>query len=381
MQPGEQFRARIFNIYLLSFFKFSICGFNNALVFRKVEDSMITSVEKFMQESFERAIHIAEDERPHFFGISHTLPAAEFTIPLGDKFLLIEIAAYADRMTREKGSEHFRMDEKLLKPYLARTKMLSIGRVFAAGRKNIGIGIGNADLRPKIKKTAEELTNTLHKRVKDIMCSSGTFDEITFSLQYPPDKLIKVEQKCNIVKGQVTCVLCEQGKGENKASCAVKVSYFAGASSEYWVLSNFERHLATHDFQITKRRRRTRKSKVIDDAAETDENANTNKTGHRQTKIVTGDLVQIGDLAGAVEAQVDEPGGDGITQEQLEQDVYDLFNDRNMEIVESILINGDEEFRMEYDLNEIASSDLMVARMHKDGNCLFSSLAHQINSC
>lgn len=397
-------------LFLILILFYSLCSFNNAIVFRSVTEDSVVYVEKFVRDKLLKTVTMTENEKIHFFGIWHKSPAEEFCISMGDRYLINEIAAYADRIIKSRGARYFQMqpNEKLQKCALKKLRILSCGRYYASSEHNSEEKENNM---PRTKKNDGQLTRELHKRVADIFCTNEKYNVDTIQ-DLLPINLIHVSTAANRVKGQITCLLC---KNENLEK-TVKVSYYIGANSEYWVLSNFKKHLFQHNFQTAKKHGKRNQARdhmyladgkeefalkapedlvddvkeqgreapelfIDDEEREREQNDHTVNDNQLEKKQMNGEQQKVNiDVALVANSLFieNELQLDDAFVKKSEASLYNSISDQNMKNIKFVLNQKMEEKRMEFDQTEIASSALYVVEINKDGNCLFGTLAHQL---
>lgn len=186
-----------------------------------------------------------------------------------------------------------------------------------------------------------------------------------------------VEIQANGTSGSIRCIVC----GESK-----RVSYCTSEErSSFWALSNFKKHLKNkHNLKSKPNeakpkstdRKSNRKSKsvkklkiepsVINITTTTDDSVLQNIDGIDSTQRFDGNSSSIQIIMSDDENRTTEPWLCNQISEQITQ------------MVGAVLINGEKQEQMEYQLKNESPKYLSVIPTARDGNCLFSALAHQL---
>lgn len=217
-------------INVLGYIHSSLCGFSNAVVFRLLTNESVSYLEQFVHEKIKKVIDIDDNEKIHFYGMWHK-KEEEFCIQLGDRLLLIEIAAYVNRTLESKGASYFQSKCKLPRTELNKTRILSCGRFYASNQNDT---VEATVEQTKRQRDDKQLLTKLHERASALLIADKSDDMKEFSTD-----MVKIWTNGTKINGQNICYLCRKENVEK----LVRVSYYISTNTEYWIFSNFAKHL------------------------------------------------------------------------------------------------------------------------------------------
>lgn len=405
----------------------SICGFNNALVFKSIEEDDITYVQEFIQTNLLKQLGINEGhhtngfqsepqafldaEKIHFFGQYATCPT-KFEIQRGERKLIKALVEYVnqivDSTTPDKcGLRYFSMTENIKKGTI---KSKTIDAIFSNSTMCCSAGrfFGKREQISTVKTTRPDVTHVvdddqllredLFDKVKKLLNSMNDIDEpMLFTID-----MVSIESTARgEVKGVVACPQCHKKNVTKKHTIQYNKS-----PSTYWILSNFKKHLNNHMKPDNRRVELKKELSKVALAFEDDPVGAEVKVGPGdvssmvpanvyEIKIITekqlpqntyqilgtGDeqpeVGIIDDLMGAI-----NKNNNILTatddREKNEKLIYKQICDQNIKMSEATISHNEAEKNMSFSFNSNSTGTIKVAAIKKDGDCLFGALAHQL---
>lgn len=327
-------------------FFFSFHGFRDAITIKNIDDIIIDSLEKFIQEKITGVISKYETttklDKSMFFGIFED--GKDFNISMGERVQLKEIAAYAKKICDTVGPLYF-CDKKNAKIVnFNNTVDCEIGRLFIEP-----IGYDETKL-----KTA------LHSRVLELLKSAQISQNIIDEFS---QDMVRIGYKNDIPHGGTKCVLCQTNDQKKMTEHAVSAKVDGMKVS--WILSNFIKHLrSTNKLNIEKKARKKQKS----DAPNPEMGASQNASIKQKDDASCNDEEVIEVL--------DEFYVDIDTKiEETRNEICAKLSAQALNMVETIEELEDE---IGFSTIDFIYRPIKVVTIKKDGNCLFGALVHQL---
>lgn len=194
--------------------------------------------------------------------------------------------------------------------------------------------------------------------------------------------------------GNIQCILCD-GSGKKNTK---RVTYYQPANrTNYWVLSNYTKHLEkTHKLLATQSQSNNKKLKSNVDSSlnlnEHDDNDN-NQTPHSHTLLnetspidsnfnfVSENAMDLKNENGdysleIVEISIEQPATQ--PSEISNSWLYSQIAEQIRKMVTAQLTHSERTEQMEFQIKNQIARIIYIIKIIGDGNCLFTSLAHQL---
>lgn len=194
--------------------------------------------------------------------------------------------------------------------------------------------------------------------------------------------------------GSIFCILCDNEENETKPK-PKRVSYcFSKKRSGFWALANFRKHLEnvhllkinrTNEEQpVSTKRKLNRKRKCISN--QTVSNVKDDSIQKDSSTPVKVEDTIISVITETTSAEIDssiefialDDTNSSVTHEATELWLHAQISEQITEMVAAVLINGEKQKPMEFQLKNQPSKYLSVITTAANGDCLFSALAHQL---
>lgn len=411
---------------LITYYQFfSICGYDNALVFKSIEEDDITYVEEYIRNNLLKQLDIDdgnqaegaqsehqaifEAEKIHFFGQYAKCPS-KFEIHRGERKLIKAVVEYINKIVdsiepNKCGLRYFSMMDNIKKGtiksktidsiFLNSTMCCSAGRFFGK-REQISTV---KTTKPDVKRVIDDdqlLREDLFNKVKKLLNSIKDIDEPMFTIDMVSVQITTRGE----VKGVVACPQCHKKNNTKKHTIQYNLS-----PSTYWILSNFKKHLNNHvkpnNRQIQLKNELSKVALALEDDAVKVEPGDVSSivpANVYDIKSITEEQLQ--QVAYKVIANGDEKpevgfiedtdnvmgeiyeNNDNLTatddRETNEKLIYNQICDQNIKIGEAALSNNEAERSMAFNFDDNSTGTIKVVMIKKDGDCLFGALAHQL---
>lgn len=317
----------------------------------------------------------------HFGGLYATQPQ-NFRFSIGERILIRELVSHVKNVVDNQG-------KKGLKMYKAQ-------KLTGGKKKSCKSSISEPE--------HDNLKSQLLKRLIACMHSHEAEQFFNANLESIVDEnAVDVRIKKGVgVFGSVRCLICDtEGKSNNKPK---RVHYNSNSNWPCWVLENFKKHLRNvHKLQCNKNRKLNAEQLFVDEH-QVKQEPNTieeyevieeyhvkeeyqvkeehpckEETIDNVTGINSSVRSQDDSLAIIYEEKA-EPGDDltlDSSTENTERTIYSQFTTQINFVFAATLQNSEEQERVTFVIDDM-NYDFQVAIINSDGNCLFSSLAHQL---
>lgn len=170
------------------------------------------------------------------------------------------------------------------------------------------------------------------------------------------------------IYGNVMCIVCIREKC--KTTRLKRVSYYQSPETNYWVLSNFKKHLENiHLFTASRSIVKRKKNKTK------------TKEKHSSDKIITDSNDDLDCESASIHSE------EVIIFEELtcvednnnqSPSLYARISNQLTHMVSAVLINGEGLHLMDSQLKQMEYKNVSIIKIKSDGNCLFSAIAHQL---
>lgn len=362
----------------------SLSGYCNALIFKDLTATDIETIEKFMRErALERTatafsesldencdVLVDEEQMNGVFGENYANHPEQFEFSPGEKKLLMTLASHVKKLVdgngKNTGLALFNEKKKQRTKKLLRVRNVNHDEAILAERQSqtsTPTQMQNCDLS---KKLFERLLSCLDSYAID---PNGWTEESVTVNSSSGDK----------ITGGIKCSFC----GENQKPTSV--FFNMTKRSGHWVVANFEKHLEKRHKLVKLKHLKTEvvelkyepvqqnesKLDVVanDDALETmDSMPIDNETEQPQNQL--NDSVQyLGVVSESATLQANN---------NTDNWLYKQISEQIQEMVAANLINNESEASMEINLKDKSTKSISLVKMLRDGDCMFSALAHQL---
>lgn len=368
-------------------------GFNNALAFQEITDESIAQTEKFVREemysylirsaadtineynesflSTDDDVLITKEQLIDHFGKIYATDPFNFRFQSGDIILIKEMVKFVkDKLgsQQKKGLKLFKTDRSKKANKLSTKSSIS---------------------EPSI----ENLTHDLILGVIDCMKAYGAdqfFDIEIDNIIYDKTVNVQIRQSVGVI-GTVCCEICaQQNMKKNKPK---RVFYNDASKWPGWVLSNFAKHLKNvHKLKICRELKSTQKSKSAAFTCDTEqkkksksaastcdvnnhiesENELSEEQNGSDVVIVDEEVYVVVDVVAENSAAPFE-----IEETQYKIPILTQLTDQINIMLPAVLQNSDKREEIDFMINNSMQA-LNVVKIGRDGDCLFSSLVHQL---
>lgn len=231
---------------------------------------------------------------------------------------------------------------------------------------------------------SQQLSVDLLQRMRNYMKS---FDMDISIIQSIEQSMVSVSIVDDMVLAEVFCAVCQNDRTKKRKINGKRVFYKGGEGSKYWVLSNFGQHLKN----VHKLNSRSRANESIDVAQEEKETKNGSlltdgvvdavpENNVPCTSVDTGNNIpkELNDekLALAHNFSVEYIDIELKQKTNVSEVMYSQISSQITRMLEKTLLNNDDTTEMSVNLKK--SMSLKIAEIDRDGNCLFSSIVHQL---
>lgn len=346
-------------------FKCSYCGFNNVTSFETIDDDDIGAVENFVREDLEDFIKSNENfktngkENQHMvehFGEFYAQCPKKFRFLPGDLKFIKKIKEHihdvVNKKGRKKAYQHFSNETNRTKNAEYTVEVNQNDQI--TGSKFIDNGLK--------KKLYDLISNKLvefnvHPSTREI------FDE----------SFISIENKNNRTTGNIICVVCHVQKKDSEHAKPKHV-YCRGKS---WVISNFVKHFTrAHSELVTNNELMNNDSNQLANENEIYENE-----AAINDEVVEYVIVEEVDPLSYELNYSTESLQNFIAKDtsEMEKKFNDQISSQLIKMWNTVTLNCEsQDLQVQCKCENGISVSVDVANIHKDGNCLFGSLAHQI---
>lgn len=397
---------------------FSICSFSNIVALSTIDNDSIAEMEKFVRDdlldalddnSMENVLAVNDNDKKFFFGLYHAKPEKFRFLP-GEKVLLTKISEYLNGCISGDDIISKSNDFKAPSNYKVSRKdtiRLFLGTFYGKRTYNQNPPDNlkpNDDSEPNILKVDQPKKLTLCAEL--VQKSQEKFDKAYPNLtseQKLTEEMVSVIKNGNRITGSILCIVCGIEKREKR----INIQYNAKADGlNYWNFSNLLKHLKKHQAELNERTEEPElpkdENEIYLDYEVLDENIDvkleateSNQTFETHSVIVMEESELHSSDEIVAEKDRDSASGNDtaisssnssagilnslhdVDANSLESAICDQISSQNLVLTQLIYSSSEKKATMEFWLND-KSAKLDVIRAKRDGNCLFSSLVHQI---
>lgn len=367
-------------------------GFDNPISFKKITDVHISIVEASIREQTlsiltknlsdsineECDVLVDDEQLINHFGLRYAHNTSSFRFEEGDKILIKELVDYVKALADEGGINcglhHFVPDIQLTKT--KRRQKQQTKPKFPQMKYKRVIQTDETQLKRELINKVRGIFDCYDsQQLADPDFESYLIDESTVELH-----VTKNEQNEYKVYGDVHCPICKSQNLKNQKSKRVYYNVKSNGKG-CWVMSNFVNHFKNVHKVVVNTAHMT-KSLKLNDESDVDEMISTEVSLHAfidQSKD-SAKKENAGNEDDAFDLIVVD---DGASQPETNNDsnqfevLYSQLSEQITKVFTAVLSNSDDHEQVEFTF-DTTPRKLTVARIASDGNCLFSSLAHQL---
>lgn len=378
---------QIFSIYSIN----SLYGFRDAVTIKNIDDEVIDKLEKFIKDDIINILTnieaAAEDgfkfDKTMFFGNLHAKNPDSFNIVLGERYQLKEVATFTKSIFDSFGSSYYadKRKSKLVK-YLNIIDCGNLGKFFSSDCSKTKV----------MKHETTKMQSSLHEQVIDILKRSKIGESLLSEL--PIDAII-IEENDGVLRGKVPCILCKTDP--NKKMTEFTYNAKIEGTKTYWISSYYLKHLrGVHDLKIPRKQTKYSKNsdtqRKIPKIDQNDESIDMNlSSAKEEIEIVDNIGEQPADDKSGQKKSNDEQY---IEESQIEiTDQFYVDCDKNIGCIQNQILNQISEHSISMMQTSKINNDAgrpmefvccgehlfcKIAKVKRDGNCLFGAIAHQL---
>lgn len=360
---------------------FSLAGYKDALSIKCLSPDRIKWIEEFVRERLGHLLiqyKVAEIDYINFYGMEHIDSIKNFTFSAGDIDSVLGIAQYV-RQIVETG-DNMKMGKTGIGYFKTRKRVIKVidwHREHPTKQKKYPLDC--KDLIENYKKRLGKKTFETLEKLN--CCTSEELEKIATLVSVNDDD----EKR---VRGIIKCLICQRKSIDTSIGCSLNV---VSETSYFWIVSNFTKHLKkVHDIDTHAKNKSIKDKAMLPNKKQKnvvptpEKEASDNKYSKSPENIPEYENIEIiSGEKGLKQFVVEE---DSINFPETieyasEQDVETSIKEQILDQISSM---QQDEFAKErtiesvqYQMDEkIFTMD--VAKMNKNGNCLFLAAANQL---
>lgn len=344
-------------------------GFGNALNIMDINDEDIQAVEesirdctidyltKKVMENVDDGceILVPMEMLEEYFGEAYKFAPEKFKFLAGDRKTIKKVSEHVqkivDSLGESKGLKHFAPKRKPTTNTATNTQ--KVQKIRDKGTPHAS----DDEIDEMSTESLQKLETVLFEKIWD--CLKTFKVEQIVDLETVDQNIVSVFTENGRIYGNVYCVICANGSNLRKQT-PKRVQYYSNNGKQYWVPSNFTSHLK-NIHKLSGEKCRAKKSTVGTVAENQFELIDESK----YSKDLSLEIVSID---GAVISKPD------IDKNQFYLQISTQINN----MCEVVLQYNEEEHTMISQLSGSENYEIKIVEAAGDGNCLFTSLAHQL---
>lgn len=345
---------------------------SNRITFESLTEDEIDQVEQNVREA---GLNLAdnsllhEDQLIDYFGKSYASNPSNFHFEIGDRKLIRIVRDHLITQKHEKGTKFMRRFRK--KNDQKNPKRIKLDQFTDALKNEHDENVMTDETYDIDGVYSQELSVDLLNRVKTYM---QTFEIASSIIEQITLKMVSVKIVEGVVVAEVFCAVCQHDQSKKRKLTGKRVFYKGGDGSKYWVLSNFGQHLK-NVHKLNSRSNSDENDSLPIDATEIHSSvAIKNEVVSSQSN--DDKLAMAHNFS--IEYVVNDSASDQATNSNSVSAIFDQITTQVTKMVGATLSHNDETEQMRYQFGEHESNLLTVTKIHRDGSCLFGSLAHQL---
>lgn len=340
-------------------------GYANPLCFKDVDDSDIVEVEKFVRENTFKILQnklsesidekncdilIDDEQLNEYFGPVYQHAPINFKFLPGEIKLIKQLASHVKQMVDSNG---INTGLKLFRP---KRLLKRANQNNNSNDSNIKYAKSSNEIdEAHISELLPEIKSSLFSKVIDILKQYKVDEKI--NIDNIDSSIASVVVKNNQVYGDIRCLLCHSEKND-KQQHTKRISYKFTNGYRFWIPSNFTSHLKNKHKLSAERKKNEKKNP---DARMKCSNVENENNANESLQMID---VEILDQTKILKPKI--------------QNLYGQITTQISSMSRSVLENSDEESEMVCMVSANETITIKVVAAPNDGNCLFTSLAHQL---
>lgn len=369
-------------------FVYSDCGYGNPLSFKTITDEDIDFVEMKIKEKGEkfankiRKVHANSNDEAHSdsmdnydpvdtFGERYAKSPDKFQFLRGERNFIKIIVSHVQKLV-DNGGENKGLAQFKEKKNKKRKKIVNQQFDFDENAKENSSNLNSSDC---------VLTNELYKKVINCLNTYGV--DVTGCEK----NMVKVDSSG--AYGNIKCILCDDS---NEKENTKRVTYYQPANrTAYWVLSNFTKHLEKiHKLNTTRTKKTNKKLKTNADSNEHCDGDSCNETHVEfplsetsqvdlKCNLLNESAIELENENYSLEIVEVEISKPAMLPEEISNSwLYSQIGDQIRKMIAAQLTHSECTEQMEFQNKNQAARIIYIIKILGDGNCLFTSLAHQL---
>lgn len=361
-------------------FSYSYCGYSYATLFKEIQTEDIQAVEKFVREDLydilsskadsnngDSEILLPPNDLIEHFGVLFASNPSKFRFLPGDlKYIQLVKDHVANEITnkgkkqallRFYGGMKQKKNRKKIKPGVSRDSL----NENCPDKRNVPVKIEYTEKNDCTDEKCDIKTR-LFQCIKDKMTKFGIPEEI---LSVFTESFVDVNQsdKDNIT-GDITCIVCYV-KSETPEKVKPKRVYYRNisATSQSWVISNFTSHLHRHRNIIDSLIKNEYSEELVEVIGDESADFKTNESD--QCEISVNLSIESVDLLCDQTTKIEK----SLNEQMLAQSI---------KMWQKATMNCEQMTKMRCISTEGVIIAVDVVATAKNGDCLFSAIAHQL---
>lgn len=371
------------------------------------DDKYIDELEIFVREDL---LNLLKDEcinqhatlddadKKYFFGLYHAKPV-EFRFLPGERFIIKEIAGYVkdivDRGGHNKHLASFKAPDnyKMSRKDTCRLFGLTFfGQKSSHKHSKLQLILNDA-AGPTDKLTGNTSQGLAVDLIPKLKAQFESKDPSLGGQDYLSESMVEIKNNGNRITALVQCVFCHLVDKKNKR-ITIQFDVVQKSNNAYWNFSNLKKHLKLHSVGTSKLEEVEEDGmfsqiksdphdesllKFIEPIEPQQENGVYDESVINQILIEESSIIEVHDGSSLLDKSY--TSDDVFESEEfspLELAIYDQISQQNLKMTRSICTYSEKKKKMLFSLNG-DNKTLRVINIPADGNCLFGSVAHQLN--
>lgn len=316
------------------------------------------------------------------FGEKYAAAPTKFKFHFGEIMLIQELVKHVkgivDRGGENMGLGHFKEKRRKTKPnQMAQRKRKKITNENALESLDQDNGNSSTFTEAKLKSSHSELKSKLFSLCLENMQAFGVNEKLIMQFG---EHMVDLVCKNGAIHGTIECILCINAESQSKKKNAHSVRYYEHQGSNYWVLSNFKKHLEkVHNLVSSSDFRKKRPKSSKETPKRVLKEANDSKKDPLIEVINVP--VHISDAANenTPDLTVHFPVGFQVRKHTVNASdwLYTQLSKQIPDMVATNLHTGDDTEIMQFQIAN-KTHTITVSKILQDGNCLPAAICHQL---
>lgn len=359
----------------------SVTGYSNPLSMKNIDDVGLTNVEKFVRDNgleiierrLENLINCGETKSQmllDMYGDTYNSAPEKFCFRDGDRMLIKELVVHVKKMVDANGINtglhQFKMKVKKARHRRLPNAPTNETQRIAGKLKIENENSSSCDNRP-------EMAADLLRKVQLCLINHGA-DKLA-DIANLDDEMVNVTMENSRMYGTVTCLVCRDESKKTKKKLIHRVSYCP--IKNYWVMSNFAKHLVEyHQLKMINSSIKRKSSKVESGSILCSGNSAPTEKKYIETHDESDDVYIIE----TIEVEIQHSKMNELSESNSNEEKTPLFKqlaDQIAQMIGAVLLNDDQQHNMRF-LHGDELTELTLAKITGDGNCMLAAIVHQI---